>query len=99
MAKNAGAIGLILGGVALIYLGSTGYFASAWTGLKGGYIGKGDAADPTKPQPATGGQGERAKGRGRDFAAGAVANVPTLVSGVYYPSASGGMFASDQAVW
>lgn len=91
MGSKAGSIGLILGGVALVYLAATGYAGGVWEALKG----------PKSGVPATAGTGQaggasRALGRGMG---GQVSNIPYVDRGVFYPSPSGGMMVSDAGIW
>lgn len=92
MSSKAGSIGLILGGVALVYLAATGYAGGVWEALKGPKGGPTAAAQSTQ----TGGGESRALGRGMG---GQVSNIPVIDKGVFYPSPSGGMMASDAGVW
>jgi hypothetical protein len=109
MSSKAGSIGLILGGVALVYLAATGYAGGVWDALHG----PGWKKDEGVPADAGGGGGKpveykqaggyaqaggasRALGRGMG---GQVSNMPYVDRGVFYASPSGGMMVSDSGIW
>lgn len=100
MSSKAGSIGLILGGVALVYLAATGYAGGVWDALKGPKSGVAANAG-TDPVPMKAGYAQavgasRALGRGMG---GQVSNMPYVDRGVFYPSPSGGMMVSDAGIW
>ena len=98
MGSKAGSIGLILGGVALVYLAATGYAGGVWDALKGPKSGV-SANAGTQTQMAgyaQAGGGSRALGRGMG---GQVSNMPYVDRGVFYASPSGGMMVSDSGIW
>lgn len=83
---------MILGGVALVYLAATGYAGGVWEALKGPK----DSVAVSAAGTGQGGGQDRALGRGMG---GQVSNIPVIDKGVFYPSPSGGMMASDAGVW
>ena len=99
MLKSSGGVVLILGGVALVYLGATGYLASAWNGLRGQCAGGGVVGETSTTNPtgqAGDAHGGRALGRGTG---GQVSTIPVVDRGGYYPGPTGALMASDAGVW